>query len=831
MKRIYTIIAAVLLTAIGLLPQQVKAQSPEKLSYQAVIRDASQNLVKTQAVGMQLSILQGSATGTIVFMETHTPTTNANGLISIEIGNGTLVSGSFNGIDWANGPYYIKTETDPNGGNAYSITGTSELLSVPYALFAKTADSVLTPEGDPIYMASIAAAINANDTTYWNAKLDSFVETDPIFAASLAAGITGIDTSYWNNKLDSYIETDPIFTSSLAYAISQLDTTHWGTVYGWGNHSTAGYFKNGGQATGADRSLGNLDSNYLTFITDSITRIAITGDGKVGIGVDTPTTDLEVGGDSKFNGSVEIEGSNAYGVLQIKETTVSHASVHNSILQISNTSNISNSQANIKFDAGPGGHGRAIISSQADGYGGTYGGLLNFKVRYGATSYHTALMIRGNGRVGIGTTNPQAPLHVNGRIYQTGLGNSTFIGGYAGYNDNLTYNNNSYVGYSAGYANTSGHFNSALGYYALHYNTGNDNTAVGCYSMNYNTTGHDNSAIGYNCLRTNSTGYYNSAIGVNALNHNTTGDNNSALGYQSLYTNISGYANVAVGSNALYYNTTGHYNLATGVNALNHNTIGIYNTANGYKSLNYNTSGNYNSALGSSTLYNNTNGYANTANGYFALYYNTTGDHNTAIGYNSLYYTGTTSYNTGLGDYARVTGTASNSTAIGYNSYVLASNRIILGNSSITYIGGHSPWYNTSDARVKRNIKEDVAGLDFILNLRPVTYYFDKDKMDELNGIKDSSEYAEKYDINNIKQSGFLAQEVEQAANKVGYDFIGLSKPQGEVKTYSLSYAMFVVPLVKATQEQQKVIEQQQQTIDEMKKELAEIKAMLLEKK
>jgi hypothetical protein len=123
------------------------------------------------------------------------------------------------------------------------------------------------------------------------------------------------------------------------------------------------------------------------------------------------------------------------------------------------------------------------------------------------------------------------------------------------------------------------------------------------------------------------------------------------------------------------------------------------------------------------------------------------------------------------------------------------------------------------------------VGLDFILNLRPVTYYFDKDKIDELNGITDSSEYAEKYEINSIKQSGFLAQEVEAAANKVGYDFIGLSKPTGEVKTYSLSYAMFVVPLVKATQEQQKVIEQQQQTIDEMKKELAEIKAMLLEKK
>ncbi len=133
MKKIITICAAILITA------SVFAQAPNKMSYQAVIRNTSNALVTSSAVGMQISILQGSSTGTPVYVETQTPTTNANGLASIEIGGGTVVSGNFATIDWANGPYFVKTETDPTGGTSYSITSTSQLLSVPYALYAANA--------------------------------------------------------------------------------------------------------------------------------------------------------------------------------------------------------------------------------------------------------------------------------------------------------------------------------------------------------------------------------------------------------------------------------------------------------------------------------------------------------------------------------------------------------------------------------------------------------------------------------------------------------------------------------------------------------------------
>lgn len=145
MKRITTIFAAILMTASVFLPQQASAQAPQKMSYQAVIRNSSNVLITSAAVGMQISILQGSANGVAVYVETQTPTTNTNGLVSLEIGAGIIVSGDFSTIDWANGPYFIKTETDPSGGSNYTISGASELLSVPYALFS--ANGTPGPQG------------------------------------------------------------------------------------------------------------------------------------------------------------------------------------------------------------------------------------------------------------------------------------------------------------------------------------------------------------------------------------------------------------------------------------------------------------------------------------------------------------------------------------------------------------------------------------------------------------------------------------------------------------------------------------------------------------
>ena len=122
-KNMNTILKSIMSTCnFALYLLSVLAQTPEKISYQAVIRNSSDVLVANTQIRMQINILRSSAVGTIVYAETQTPTTNVNGLVSIEIGAGSVLSGNFATIDWANGPYFIKTETDPTGGVSYSIT-------------------------------------------------------------------------------------------------------------------------------------------------------------------------------------------------------------------------------------------------------------------------------------------------------------------------------------------------------------------------------------------------------------------------------------------------------------------------------------------------------------------------------------------------------------------------------------------------------------------------------------------------------------------------------------------------------------------------------------
>ena len=154
-----------------------EAQAPERFSYQAVIRDAAGNLVANEPVGVRVSILQYSLQyspdGSVVYSETHNRATNANGLVTMEIGAGTVVSGSFSNIDWANGPYFLKIETDVNGGTNYTLAGTQQMLSVPYALYAaasgngegvsQTDFQALVGRVDSL--AQIIANLNGTDTT------------------------------------------------------------------------------------------------------------------------------------------------------------------------------------------------------------------------------------------------------------------------------------------------------------------------------------------------------------------------------------------------------------------------------------------------------------------------------------------------------------------------------------------------------------------------------------------------------------------------------------------------------------------------------------------
>lgn len=157
MKKSFTLILMVLCATA------LFAQALEKFSYQAVVRNASNALVANAPVGVRVSILQGGVNGTIVYMEAQTAVTNANGLITLQIGSGNVQQGSFADIDWANGSYFLKTETDPNGGSDYNITSTQQLLSVPYALYAKDAGNIPTVPTNVSAFTNDAGYLTAQD--------------------------------------------------------------------------------------------------------------------------------------------------------------------------------------------------------------------------------------------------------------------------------------------------------------------------------------------------------------------------------------------------------------------------------------------------------------------------------------------------------------------------------------------------------------------------------------------------------------------------------------------------------------------------------------------
>lgn len=226
------------------------AQSPNQFKYQAVLRNADGTLMKEESVNIVISILK-SDLSTSVFEESHTITTSSQGLINLNIGSVEDLST----VNWTLDEYFL--EISVNG----TIIGTNQLLSVPYALHTKTAESITgtinetdptftawdkstgitvsesqiidldhftsVDETDPVFNESLAKDISGTDTAYWNNKLDSYTETDPVFGASIAKGIAGTDTTNWNNKLDSYTETDPLFNTSVAKGINSEDTTFW----------------------------------------------------------------------------------------------------------------------------------------------------------------------------------------------------------------------------------------------------------------------------------------------------------------------------------------------------------------------------------------------------------------------------------------------------------------------------------------------------------------------------------------------------------------------------------------------------------------------------
>jgi len=414
------------------------------------------------------------------------------------------------------------------------------------------------------------------------------------------------------------------------------------------------------------------------------------------------------------------------------------------------------------------------------------------------------------------------------RITPTGkletTANSIYLGNGAGKNNTATYNviigdsaaakstgmsSSVAIGYRALYANSSGDYNAAIGALTLTDNTsGSYNSAIGRGALSSNTTGKHNQALGYYSLANNTTGNSNIGIGYQALYKNTTSSNCIAIGEYSLYnqlgfTGTDTLNNIAIGNYALYSNlpssnSDGRNNLALGHYTLRNNTTGFANTGLGSMSLRYNSTGDYNTAVGTYSMYSNSTGSFNAALGRRAGETNN-GNYNVFVGYNAGDNNTTGSSNTFVGASASGAATLTNAMALGYSANVNASNKVVIGNASVTSIGGYAPWTDYSDIRMKENVvyRTDL-GLDFIMKLKPASYNYISDQ-------------------NKNRRDGLIAQDVEKSLKELGLQFSGLVIDEDTQKTESLAYGQFVVPLINAVQELYKQNQNFKKEIDDLK--------------
>lgn len=322
---------------------------PQKLSYQAIIRNSNDKLVTNQLIGIRISIIYNTPTGAIAYAETQTPTTNANGLISIAIGTGTPVTGTFTTIEWTAGPHFIKTEIDPTGGTAYSITSTSELLSVPYAITAMYAKNVETIPNNSVTSSKIVdgtiVASDLADNSVTTLKIaDGSIATSDLANSTVTADKLG-NLAVTETKIGSRAVTAPklasmgatsgqvLSYSGTAWTPQTIASNPWqpsgGNIYfntgrvGIGTTIPNTYLHVVGgseiarfESTATSKWIalyqdntrkGMLwntnndiklvsDAGGVGFRTDGIDRITITADGKTGIGDTTPDATLDVQG-------------------------------------------------------------------------------------------------------------------------------------------------------------------------------------------------------------------------------------------------------------------------------------------------------------------------------------------------------------------------------------------------------------------------------------------------------------------------------------------------------------------------------------------------------
>lgn len=401
---------------------------------------------------------------------------------------------------------------------------------------------------------------------------------------------------------------------------------------------------------------------------------------------------------------------------------------------------------------------------------------------------------------------------------------------------------NTFFGHEAGHENKSScaQYNSFFGCRAGHSNTGktiNDGSLVDGYLA----PADYNSFFGYEAGKNNQS-TKGSFFGYWAGHDNVEGEKNSFFGQEAGYGNVNGNFNSFFGvqaGRAMEGDRNCFFGGYAGDGAVeNGKTAGDDNCFFGYQAGYHHQAGNFNTCVGAGSGANRTGGELNAFFGRAAGPALVEGDGNTCLGAHTGTGLESGDHNTYVGhDAGPADGIAqSGSTALGHLAKTTADNQVQIGGPEVTEvrigglsvstIGGPVPWSTPSDGRYKSDVREDVQGLDFIMRLRPVTYLPDRTKL-RRDGDAGEDGATNPLATLDARRSGFVAQEVETAASAVGYDFSGVDAPKNEHDFYRLRYAEFVVPLVKAVQEQQAVINAQSQRLRTLEEEIETLKGGL----
>jgi NDP-sugar pyrophosphorylase family protein len=608
----------------------VMAQAPQRISYQSIIRDANKVVVASSPVGIKISLLKGTATGPAVYVETHASTTNSNGLVSLEIGAGTALSGTFAGIDWSNGSYLIQTETDPTGGTNYSIPGIAALNSVPYALNALNAANA-TKLRSPVTINGVAFDGSSNVTIPATGAVPYTGATKAVDLGGYDLSVNGVTVGRGSGNIATNTANG---VNALAYNTTGANNTATGLNALADNNTGYGNTASGSYALYQNTTGSNNTASGYAVLFQNTTGSSNTASGYAALFSNNTGSNNTAIGNQADVGSGALTNATAIGA--------------SAIVDASNTSQLGNTSVTKVITSGtltagtvtyPRAHGAA---NQVLTTSGT--GTLTWATPSGGVPY-----IGATRAVDLGAYD----LKVNGLTVGRGSGNIA---------------TNTASGNSALVSNTTGSNNTAIG----------NQADVGSGALT-NATAIGAGAIvnASNTIQLGNTDVTNVITSGTLTAGTVTYPSAHGAANQFLTTTGTGTLTWATPSGGVpYTGATGAVDLGAYDLKVNGVTVGRgkgneeSNTATGNEALASNTTGSFNTASGQAALNTNTTGSNNTASGNYALSENTTGSNNTAIG-----------------DQADVgSGALTNATAIGAGAKVLVSNTIQLGNTDVTKV-------------------------------------------------------------------------------------------------------------------------------------------------